>query len=194
MKAVLTRLKASLCSAVHVNVRFRLIRGLRGWAAAAVSGVNSDTRPIDDRRSVRFMGVGNSRMALTRSSPAETPAVEVIATQLHPKFGNCELILVEDDSVLAVSEHHLTNFFQVCREAVIEEKNVIDHLDTILHPLLCHVTAEAVSVTSGGKVHWFSAMRESAVRSYEGHDVSILLVKIQLPVPALSIRCCKETS
>ena len=113
----------------------------------------------------------------------------VVATESHSRLD--ELVFVQGGSVLATYEQHLTNPLQMCREIVIEEEDVNDHLDTIFHSLECHVTAEAVGVTGGCKAHGSSVVRESAVRGYEGREVPITLVKLQLPVAAQDVHCCE---
>lgn len=92
--------------------------------------------------------------------------------------------------MLLASAEHLMNPLHVCGKVIIKEKNVIQHLDTILQPLECYVAAVALGVTSSFLTHGTSAVPKAAKRGDENCMVVILLSKFQLPVPTHSISCC----
>lgn len=98
---VLSRWKAASWSGVHVNMRRGLSKGRSGWAALEMSGENSAswfTRPINERRSVMFAGVGNSAMAHLLRVCCNGGSRQHKPTEPDGGCGQAELVRVQGDT------------------------------------------------------------------------------------------------
>lgn len=144
-----------------------------------MSEMNSDnwfTKPMKKRRSVRFAGLGKSRMAVTRFTSAEIPSADRWYLQKLTLFGNHELVLVQGDAMLVAAREHLVNTLEMGGKVVIIEEDVIHHFDTVVHPLECHISTKAVGVASGRESHGPHAMDEAAIRGDKYRKVAVFLV------------------